>query len=315
MRIATDAAMGSDASYGEDLFAALKNIAQGHELIHVNAGESLGNAEAFLGQPTIKQIKQAPELRWVQVTSAGITRFDTAEFRDYAISRKLILTNSSSVYDKPCAQHLAALMFAHARCLPDAFAYQQRGQWEGTFSRRKSVLLTGQKVLIYGYGAIARELIRLLAPLNMQFVGVRRNPQSQEATRVVNLSQGDDLLSWADHIINILPANADSHHYFNHKRLSKISPHAVFYNIGRGTTVDQSALITLLQAEKIGMAYLDVVDPEPLPPEHPLWHTPRCVITSHCAGGFKGESRALAEHFGENLNLYTQSLPLKNRIY
>ena len=89
---------------------------------------------------------------------------------------------------------------------------------------------------------------------------------------------------------------------------------AYFYNIGRGATVDQNCLIQSLNSGALAGAYLDVMTPEPLPSDHPLWHAPNCLITPHSAGGFDAEMMSLVNHFLENLSRYSSNLPMLNRI-
>lgn len=315
MKIATDAAMGAVPLFNQELFELLCKNCPGHELRQAKPDQPLGDAEIFLGQPSVKQIMMSEHLRWFQVTSAGYTRFDTPTFRTLARERGIMMTNSSSVYDQPCAQHLLAFMLAHARVLPEAFRHQQNRQWQRDSGRYKSVLLNGQKVLIYGYGAIAKELIRLLAPFQMEIIAVRRRPQkSAEPVKVVGIAESDQWLGWADHVVNTLPANAESEYFFSGVRLGKLKQSAAFYNIGRGTTVDQGSLIHYLNEGTFAAAYLDVTDPEPLPPDDPLWTTPRCTITSHYGGGFRGEGLALGQHFVANLERYVRGEPLKDQI-
>jgi phosphoglycerate dehydrogenase-like enzyme len=93
-----------------------------------------------------------------------------------------------------------------------------------------------------------------------------------------------------------------------------MKPGAVFYNIGRGTTVDQVALIAALKAGPLSAAYLDVTDPEPLPPNHPLWTAPNCWITPHTAGGHDDEFGRLAGHFLQNLGRFGRGETLADRV-
>jgi phosphoglycerate dehydrogenase-like enzyme len=88
----------------------------------------------------------------------------------------------------------------------------------------------------------------------------------------------------------------------------------VFYNIGRGSTVSQSALDSALRTGRLSAAYLDVTDPEPLPPDHLLWTSPNCFITPHIGGGHGDETITLVRHFLENLRHYEADQPLKDRI-
>jgi phosphoglycerate dehydrogenase-like enzyme len=114
-------------------------------------------------------------------------------------------------------------------------------------------------------------------------------------------------------VISILPENADSIHFISTERLGWMKPGAIFYNIGRGTTVDQQALFESLRSGHLGAAWLDVTDPEPLPDDHPLWTVPNC-ITPHTAGGHGDESETLVRHFLENLNRLLEDLPLRDRV-
>ena len=102
-------------------------------------------------------------------------------------------------------------------------------------------------------------------------------------------------------VINILPSNATTDGLFDADLIGRMKPTAMFYNIGRGTTVVQAALQTALERNAIAGVYLDVTDPEPLPPDHPLWRLPNCWITPHTAGGHADEFERIIRHFLEEL--------------
>jgi phosphoglycerate dehydrogenase-like enzyme len=115
-------------------------------------------------------------------------------------------------------------------------------------------------------------------------------------------------------VINILPENAGTIRLFDRRRFGATKPGAVFYNIGRGTTVDQDALLAALNSGRLAGAYLDVTDPEPLPLDHPLWRAPNCFITPHTAGGRDDEFEQLVAHFLANLRRLQSGQPLLDRI-
>jgi len=96
--------------------------------------------------------------------------------------------------------------------------------------------------------------------------------------------------------------------------LASLKPGAIVYNIGRGSTLDQTALLKELQGGRIGAAYLDVTEPEPLPPDHPLWATPNCFITPHTAGGHITEKLRHVNHFLDNLKRFELGQALRDRI-
>jgi phosphoglycerate dehydrogenase-like enzyme len=276
---------------------------------------ALDEADIAFGQPDPVQILSTPRLKWVQLTTAGYTRYDNDAIREAFLRRSAIMTNSSSVYDEPCAEHVLAMILALARRLPQALMDQAGPRsWNYLPLRAESRLLQGQTVIIYGFGAIARRLVELLTPFGMSLIGVRRAPRGDEPIRIVRESEADAVLPTADHVVNLLPASDETEHYFNATRIERMKDSAIYYSVGRGSTTDQHSLQVALQTNKLAAAYLDVTSPEPLPPEHALWTTPNCFITPHTAGGHVNEYERLVEHFLGNLRRLEQGEPLVNRI-
>lgn len=294
--------------------AELRRGTGGHRLVLGSDAPTEEVAVAF-GQPSTEASLALPGLRWIQVTSAGYTRYDTQEFREALDAKGTVLSNSSSVFEEPCAQHLLAMMLAFARQLPHALR-DQLGErsWDADRIRSDSWLLQDQTVVIAGYGAIARRFIELIAPFGLRVVALRRQVRGDETALTYPIEELDRWLAEADHVANILPANASTEGLFDRGRFEATKPGAYFYNIGRGTTVDQSALINALTDGKLSAAYLDVTEPEPLPPDHPLWTTPNCWITPHSAGGHRGEWTRLVRHFLQNLQRFEAGDLLKDRV-
>ena len=168
------------------------------------------------------------ELRWVEITSAGYTNYDRADLRASLRERNISLTNTSSVFDEACAQHLLAMILALARELPRCLD-NQRGarEWLHDETRRgRRFLLNGQVAILYGYGAIARRLVELLRPLGLELVGVRRSPRGDEEIRMVTPNEADAQLAQADHVIDILPANDATAQFFDAARFARFKPGA-----------------------------------------------------------------------------------------
>lgn len=272
-------------------------------------------ADVAFGQPDLESIARSERLKWIQVSSAGFTRYDTPEFRSLVKERGIIVTNSSSVYAEACADHVFAFMLANSRRLPQALASQAANASPEWFQLRgDSVSLRGQSVVILGFGTIALELVKLLTPFDMKITAMRRTPRGDEGFPVVTPDELPAALATADHVINILPENASSLKFMNSARFAEMKQGAIFHNIGRGTTVDQTALLESLRSGHLAAAWLDVTDPEPLPAEHPLRHEPNCHITPHIAGGHANEAVTLVRHFLKNLHRYLEGSPLLNRI-
>ena len=275
----------------------------------------LAGADIAFGQPDVAQCLASPRLRWVEVTTAGYTRYDTPEFLEAFRAREAAFTNASDVFADGCAQHVLGMMLALCRRLLPSYREQlSERSWHYDERRYESRLLTGQTVLMLGYGAIGRRLAELLAPFHMTLVAVRRQIRSERGVRIIPEENVSSALGQADHVVNILPDNASTRNYVNARRLACCKPGARFYNVGRGTTVDEQALLEALRSGRLGEAYLDVFETEPLPATHPLWATPNCFITPHTAGGRHDQDAAIVQHFLQNLAAFTRGATLLNRV-
>jgi phosphoglycerate dehydrogenase-like enzyme len=286
-----------------------------YNLVAAGPDPLLNHADIAFGQPDPDQLLDSLQLKWIHLNSAGYTRYDRPELRDSLRRRNVVVTNSSSVFDEPCAEHVLAFMLAQARDLPASLANQIGPRaWPAADLRTNCRLLIGQTVLLLGFGAIARRLVELLVPLHMKILGIRQQPRGDEPIPVHPVSKLDELLSVADHVVNILPASHSTDRLLNAHRFAAMKPGAAFYNIGRGTTVDQKPLIESLASGRLAAAYLDVTDPEPLPPDHPLWQAPNCFITPHTGGGHTDEFDRVVDHFLENFRRFQSAQPLLDRI-
>jgi phosphoglycerate dehydrogenase-like enzyme len=281
------------------------------------ADARLQEADVAFGQPEVGQVIASPRLRWVHVATAGYTAYDRADLRAAFTARGCALTKSSLVYDEPCAEHLLAVLCAQARLLPEAWRVQQTTRsWPQGKLRGEARLLRGQAVVIAGFGSIGRRLAELLAPLHMEVIAIRRTVTGDEPVPTLGTDdpRAAQALARADHVVDVLPASPSTIRYFDAARLATLKPGAVFYNVGRGDTVDQEALMAALAAGRLAAAHLDVTTPEPLPPEHPLWTAPNCHITPHMAGGHQDEPERLVRHFLDNLGRFTAGRELLDRV-
>lgn len=279
------------------------------------ADPALEQAEVAFGQPDARQAMALPRLRWLAVTAAGYTRYDFEAFKETLRARGAMMTNASSVFADPCAQHVLAMMLALNRDLLGARAAQRGARtWSYLEQRYTCRVLTGQTVVLLGFGAIGRRLAELLRPFGVALYAVRRQTRSVPGVRIVPEEKLSSVLPLADHVVNVLPDNESTRHYLNARRLACLRPGARLYNVGRGTTVDQAALIAAAREGRIGAAYLDVMEPEPLPPEHELWDTPNVYITPHIAGGMGDQDEKLVRHFLANLAAWERGEALTDRV-
>lgn len=279
------------------------------------ADPAMATADIAFGQPDAEECLKCTKLRWAEVTSAGYTRYDTPEFQEAFRARGSAFTTASGVFADPCAQHVMAMMLALGRQLLPSHRDQLTDQsWHYTERRYSARLLTGQTVVLLGFGAIGRRLAELLAPFGMKIYAVRRSVRSEAGVHVIPEEKISAILPLADHVVNILPDNAATRNFVNARRLACFKPGAKFYNVGRGTTVDQGALLEALNSGRLGAAYLDVFEPEPLPPSHPLWTAPRCYVTPHIGGGRGDQDEAIVKHFLGNLAAFEQGGVMTDRV-
>jgi phosphoglycerate dehydrogenase-like enzyme len=206
-------------------------------------------------------------------------------------------------------------MLAQARQLPEAVRSQLAGnKWRYEALRPAMRVLSDEVVLVLGYGAIARRLIELLSPFRLKIVALRRKVQGNETVETHAIDQLHRFLREADHVVNLLPSNSSTDELIDAECFATMKPNAVFYNVGRGTTVKQTDLVAALNSEELLAAYLDVTDPEPLPADSPLWSARNCWITPHVAGGHQDEESHMVRHFLTNLRRFESGQPLIDRI-
>lgn len=275
----------------------------------------LPEADIAFGQPEADQCVASSRLLWIHVTSAGYTPLAAEDVRGALIARSVPVTTSSSVYAEPCAQHALACILAEARQLPRSLRDQSRERsWNTIPTRATSFLLKDVVVALVGFGAIGARLAELLAPFGVRLVGFRRRVRGDEPLEVHPLGELVGWLPRADIVVDLLPAAPDTADFFDAVKLSAMKPGAIFVNIGRGTTVEQAALLAALRGS-LRAAYLDVTVPEPLPPKHPLWSEPNCYITPHVAGGHVDEYDRLVALFLDNFRRFLHGQPLSGRVY
>lgn len=276
---------------------------------------ALAAADIAYGQPSPEDVLNFPRLRWVALSTAGYTRYDDHDFRNALQRRGTIMTNASQVFADNCAQQMLAGMLALARNLPVQLRNQDGPrEWRYLEDRYTNRVLTGQTVLLLGFGAIGRRLAELLAPFGGRVLAFRRAPRGDEGVEIVTEAGLAAALGAADQVINLLPDSTATREFMTAARFAQLKRGARFYNVGRGTTVDQPALIAALESGQVGGAYLDVMEPEPLPPAHPLWRAPNCFITCHIGGGTGDQDEKLVRHFLENLRRFNIGEPLIDRI-
>ena len=276
---------------------------------------SLEQADVAFGQPDVAQAMGCARLKFLELSTAGYRRYERDDFRAALQARGVPVTNSSRVFADPCAQHVLAQMLALVRNLPVQLRNQDGSrEWRYLEDRFTNAVLTRHTVLLLGFGTIGRRLAELLQPFGTRVLAFRRTPSAAAGVTMIGEAGLPAALAEADHVVNIFPDSPATTGWMSAARFAAMKPGARFYNIGRGTTVDQAALLAALASGRLGSAYLDVMDPEPLPPAHPLWTARNCFITCHIGGGTGDQDHNLAAHFLANFTAFTRGESLVDRI-
>ncbi|MDR3704194.1 MAG: NAD(P)-dependent oxidoreductase [Candidatus Sulfopaludibacter sp.] len=171
--------------------------------------------------------------------------------------------------------------------------------------------LTGKNVLLVGYGAIGKEIERMLSPFNVNMVRIARRARTEPLVHPV--SELDNLLPHAEVVVLILPATAETSQLIGPRQFALMSQGTLLVNSARGPIVDTNALVDALHTGRIRAA-LDVTDPEPLPEGHPLWSCPNLLLTPHVAGSSPQFAPRAVKVAADELRRYIAGEPLKNAV-
>ncbi len=254
----------------------------------------------------------APRVRWIQSSSAGIGQF--VKHRRYHERMKgTIFTTASGIHAVPLAEFCAMAMLGFSRGLFRMHDLQARRHWE----RFAGTDLVGRTVLIFGHGAIGREVGRLARGFGMKAIGVKRSvtnedPAAHHADELYPAASFRSLLPRAEFLVLAAPHTDETEQVLGRKEITLLPRGAVLINIGRGALVDEGAMIDALREGQLGAAALDVFATEPLPTDSPLWGMPNVLVSPHSASTSDRENGRLTELFCENLARLLRGETLKN---
>jgi glyoxylate/hydroxypyruvate reductase A len=263
-------------------------------------------SEICFGNVDPSWLEQSDRLQWLQLHSAGF-----GEYQNIDKKEDLVITNMKGFYGVPVAETALAGIMALFRGMDTLTLLQQDKKWVGGSLRPQLKTLYRKRVLILGGGSIGGHLHQLLKGFDAEVTIFGRRPANSDITEAADL---DRVIPEMDLIISCLPETNETINLIDRKRLNLMPPHAVFVNVGRGSVVDEPALISLLQERKIGGAVLDVTAEEPLPPGSPLWTCPNTILTQHTGGGFDDEMLGIVRLFLDNLERYKNGWELLNVV-
>ena len=250
----------------------------------------------------LARLAALPGLEVVQLFTAGY---------DHVLAHLpsgVTLCNAAGVHDASTAEFAVALMLAAQRGIPEFARAQERGEWIG---QRAWPALGDRRVLIVGYGRIGRALAARLAPFEVSLTAVASRPRAGDD--VVERVHGFDELPWLlphhDIVVLLTPLTDTTRGLADAAFLASMPDGALVVNVARGQVLDTAALLAETATGRLRAA-LDVTDPEPLPPDHPLWHAPGVLVAPHVRGAGDTFRPRMVRLLREQLTRYAAGAPL-----
>ena len=295
--------------------AGLQAVAPDIEIVPVasvaEAAAAAEGAQAVIGYCDQEIFSAAPGLHWVQVYSSGV---DRCVVHPGIHEGNKLLTNGQRIGSPALAETAIALMMALVRGLDVYQKNQARRAWERSvdLGSGEFMELGGRTVLIVGLGGIGTQAARRAHGLGMRVVATRGSRrEGPDYVEYVGLAdEVNELAAQADVVINTAPLTERTRGMFDAAFFAAMKPTAYFVSVGRGASTVTADLIAALENGELAGAGLDVTDPEPLPADHPLWNTPRVIITPHTAGRSDKSRERLFLLVQENLRRYVAGEPM-----
>ncbi len=276
-------------------------------------GSSLDGAQAlfmwdFFSSALEEAWPSCDALEWIHIAAAGV---DSLMFPELSAG-DILVTNARGIFDRPIAEYVLGAVLAHAKQTHLSADLQREHVWK----HRETTTVKGAVAAVVGTGAIGRECARLLSAVGMQVRGVGRTGRSGD------VDFGDVLASTelaahvgdVDYLVVVAPLTDQTRGLVDARVLAALPPRAHLINVGRGESVVTADLIAALGAGRLDGASLDVVNPEPLPEDSPLWDLPGVRITPHMSGDAEGWLDALALQFVNNAERWLDGEPLCNVV-
>ena len=276
-------------------------------------------------------VTKAPGLRWVQLHMAGVNALD--EHPLYT-ETSIPLTTTSGVHAATIAEYAMTVLLALAHRVPRMVEWQGKGVWPPDEQRWPLFVPTevrGATLGIIGYGSIGRELARIAtSAFAMRVLALKRDPSQRVDTGYALPGTGDPtgalpeawlspselpvLLQRSDVVVMCAPLTRETRAMIGARELAAMKPSAYFINVGRGPTVDESALAAAVDEGRIAGAAIDVFAQEPPPANHPLYRVDNVIVSPHVSGFLASYDDRCAELFAENLRRFVGGEPLVNLV-
>jgi phosphoglycerate dehydrogenase-like enzyme len=275
------------------------------------AAEVIADADAAFGSVPVDLLAHAPGLRWLQAPAAAPP---PGYFYPELVEHPVEVTNFRGIYSDHVPIHAMALVLALSRNLPHYSSQQMHRTWDPIPDESSVIHLPEATALIVGVGGIGSALVGYCRAFGMRVLGTDARITEHADAEIHKPDDLDDLLPQADVVILTIPHTPQTEGLIDSRRFGLMKNSAVLVNIGRGPTVRLDDLVHALNTGEIAGAGLDVFETEPLPADHPLWHTPGAILTPHVAatGPYLDDRRY--EVLSENVRRFAAGQPLINVV-
>jgi glyoxylate/hydroxypyruvate reductase A len=272
--------------------------------------ELLGRADILFDfdyshRPDLPEL--APQVRWVQASSAGIGQF----VKRYGYDTRMpntTFTTSSGIHARPLAEFCLMAMLMHYKQALPMLRNQKRHRWE----RFAGADLEGRTLAIIGLGHIGSQVAQMACDLGMTVIGTNAVAPGPCVEQFFPPESLPEMLPLADVLVLSVPHTPQTEKMIGKEELDLLKPGAYLINIARGAVVDEPALIEALRSGHLSGAALDVFEQEPLPESSPLWEMENVLINPHSASTSDRENERLTDLFCDNLQRFVYGQPLRN---
>lgn len=271
--------------------------------------DDLKDIDVIFGNVQPKLLETPNNIKWIQLGSAGADEYVPA------VKNGMLITNATGGYGETISEHILGMLLM----LQKKFHIYYDSMKEGIWKRRGEVLgIRGSTTLVVGMGDIGGKFAEKMKMLGAYVIGIRRSDMRKPewCDELYTIDHLEELLPRADSVVLVLPQTKETVGIMDKSKFDLMKDKSIFINVGRGSAVVQEDLIDALNNGKIWGAGLDVVNPEPLPEEHPLWSAKNLLITPHTSGGFSLPKNTddILEIFFENLKRWSNDKPLLNIV-
>ena len=276
--------------------------------------KEIADADAVIGSMRPEWVQAGKNLKWVQITSAGVENVLHMSGSNALRESDIVVTNNQIVQGPEIADHALAMLLALTREIPRWQKLKAEENWQGT--PRDLYELRGKKAVVIGVGGIGMQISQRAWAFGMEVTGVDPEdiPYSPFLERVVKPDSINEVLPDADVVFMSAPHTEKSHKMLGPSQFELMKKGAWFIAVSRGKTYDLNALIKALDSGRLKGAGVDVTDPEPLPEGNALWKFENVIITPHIAGRSDMDRGRMLGTVKENIRRFAEGLPLINVV-